>query len=79
MSSGRYNAQRQLLYSRPFERLTRSKRTPAGKQATRSVSKSCHAAGFTLRYRREPPRRGLPHRTGSPTVIENDARYNIAV
>ncbi|MEH2405372.1 hypothetical protein [Nostoc sp.] len=32
--------------------LRRFKRTPAGKQATRSVSKSCHAAGFTLRYRR---------------------------
>ncbi|WP_442935860.1 Uma2 family endonuclease [Nostoc sp.] len=31
--------------------MTRSKRTPAGKPATRSVSKSCHAAGFTLRYR----------------------------
>ena len=30
--------------------MTRSKRTPTGKQATRSVSKSCHAAGFTLRY-----------------------------
>ncbi|MEH2402549.1 hypothetical protein [Nostoc sp.] len=34
---------------------------------------------LTLRYRREPPRRGLPHRTGSPTVIENGARYNIAL
>ncbi|MEH1888464.1 MAG: hypothetical protein V7K92_03050 [Nostoc sp.] len=31
--------------------LRRSKHTSAGKQATRSVSKSCHAAGFTLRYR----------------------------
>ncbi|MEH1892273.1 MAG: hypothetical protein V7K92_23420 [Nostoc sp.] len=31
--------------------MTRSKRTPAQKPATRSVSKSCHAAGFTLRYR----------------------------
>ena len=30
---------------------TCSKRTPALKPATRSVSKSCHAAGFTLRYR----------------------------
>ncbi|MEH2144893.1 hypothetical protein [Nostoc sp.] len=29
-------------------------------------SKQSHAAGFTLRYRREPPRRGLPHRSGSP-------------
>ncbi|MEH2312911.1 MAG: hypothetical protein V7K35_16250 [Nostoc sp.] len=34
---------------------------------------------LTLRYRREPPRRGLLHRTGSPTVTENDTRYNIAV
>ncbi|MEH1830834.1 MAG: hypothetical protein V7L29_01810 [Nostoc sp.] len=29
--------------------LRRSKRTPALKQATRSVSKNCYAVGFTLR------------------------------
>ncbi|MEH1836479.1 MAG: hypothetical protein V7L29_31605 [Nostoc sp.] len=29
--------------------LRHSKRTPALKQATRSVSKSCYAVGFTLR------------------------------
>ncbi|MEH2302622.1 MAG: hypothetical protein V7K88_27490 [Nostoc sp.] len=49
----------------------RSKRTPAGKQATRSVSKSYHAAGFTLRYHRYEDSQflyaGEPvHRTGSP-------------
>ncbi|MEI1377770.1 hypothetical protein PQG02_12450 [Nostoc sp. UHCC 0926] len=38
-----------------------------------------NAALTAVPHRREPPRRGLPHRTGSPTVIENDARYNIAV
>ncbi|MEH1832387.1 MAG: hypothetical protein V7L29_09995 [Nostoc sp.] len=34
---------------RTAELLRRSKRTPALKQATRSVSKSCYAVGFTLR------------------------------
>ena len=36
-------------------------------------------SGSAVPHRREPPRRGLPHRTGSPTVIENGARYKIEV